>query len=147
MTTLDSAIAVLGTSGAFLAPVAPFEKRTLALGDLAARGVLLPADYQELWQHCDGLQFAGVFLFGSAALAPENGHEALPGIVAQNDMRAGRLPKGQALVGKATGNLWLTVSSKEGLYRVLDAASLDEFAVFQGLSGLLETLLNKGRLC
>ena len=137
---LVGALRALAQRGAFLHPAVSFEKRALALGDLADRGLLVPADYQEFWGLCDGLDHAGVFLFGAAGLLAEGGHGVSHGIALQNSMREGQLPEGMLLVGKTTDNLWIVCSTLDGKYRLIDPVSRDEFAQFEGILGLLEVL-------
>ncbi len=136
----------LAQKGACLHPAVSFERRALAMGDLADRGLLVPADYQELWGLCDGLDHGGVFLFGATGLAAEGGHGSFPGIALQNSMREGQLPEGALLVGKTTDNLWIVYSAKDGRYALIDPVSQDEFAQFSGISALLQVLARGGDL-
>ena len=138
--TLPEILRELAQKGAFLHPAVSFEKRALAIGDLADQGFLVPKDYQELWGLCDGLDYNGIFLFGAQGLPAEGGHGAFYGIGLQNSMRAGQLPEGALLVGKTPDNLWIAYDGKSGKYSLIDAVSKDEFAEFTGIFELIEIL-------
>lgn len=140
MTSLPAVLARLSARGVFLHPPASLERRALALADLSDRGLFLPPDYQFLWEHCDGLEGLGVFLFGASGLPREEGHEPQPGIALQNSLREGQLPDGMLLVGKTVEHLWIVYDPSGREYQLRDGLTGDVFATFPGLLDILSAV-------